>query len=87
MALLKEDGSLDIERINSLPLEEYMEAMGDLTEEQIKEYNSKLPLNESNEPMRATEVDYSFDDAIQSGRMVNAEVFINNLKRRCKKNQ
>ena len=87
MAILKEDGSLDIERINSLPLEEYMEAMGDLTEEQIKEYNSKLPLNESNEPMMATEVDYSFDDAIQSGRMVNAEAFINNLKRRCKKNQ
>ena len=24
MALLKEDGSLDIERINSLPLDEYM---------------------------------------------------------------
>ena len=87
MALLKEEGSLDIERINNLPLEEYMEAMGDLTEEQIKEYNSKLPLSESNEPMMATEVDYSFDDAIQSGRMVNAEAFINNLKRRCKKNQ
>lgn len=29
MAFLKEDGSLDIERINSLPLREFMEAMGD----------------------------------------------------------
>jgi hypothetical protein len=28
MALLKEDGSLDIERINQLPIEEYMEEIG-----------------------------------------------------------
>ena len=34
MVLLKKDGSLDIERINSLPLEEYMDVIGDLTEEQ-----------------------------------------------------
>ena len=30
MALLKEDGSLDIERINALPLEEYKEVIGSL---------------------------------------------------------
>ena len=47
MALLKEDGSLDIERINKLPLEEYMEEMGTLTQEQVKEYISKLPINTS----------------------------------------
>ena len=56
MALLKEDGSLDIERINNLPLEEYMEAMGDLTEEQIKEYNSKLPTDVSYSQMIASDV-------------------------------
>lgn len=28
MALLKEDGRLDIERINQLPYEEYMNVMG-----------------------------------------------------------
>ena len=36
MALLKEDGSLDAERINQLPLEEYKEEIGTLTEEQYK---------------------------------------------------
>ena len=51
MALLKEDGSLDIERINNLPYEEYMEEMGTLTQEQVKEYISKLPINESVEPV------------------------------------
>ena len=43
MALLKEDGSLDIERINKLPLEEYMEEIGGLTEEQYKEYGCLSP--------------------------------------------
>jgi len=56
MAFLKEDGSLDIERINSLPLREYMDAMGELTQEQVQEYLSKLPINESDEPMVATKV-------------------------------
>ena len=28
MMLLKEDGSLDVERMNSLPLEEWMDEMG-----------------------------------------------------------
>ena len=41
MALLKEDGSLDIERINKLSLEEYMHEMGTLTQEQVNEYVSK----------------------------------------------
>ena len=38
MVYLKEYGSLDIERINSLPLEDYMDVIGDLTKEQYKEY-------------------------------------------------
>ena len=69
MALLKEDGSLDIERINKLPLEEYMEEMGTLTEEQVKEYLSKVPINESKEPMRAVVVDLPMG--------VDAEGFLN----------
>ena len=55
MTLLKEDGSLNIEHINQLPIEEYMDVVGDLTEEQYEEYLSKLPINESNESMKAVE--------------------------------
>ena len=33
MALLNEDGRWDIERINAHPIEEYMECIGDLTED------------------------------------------------------
>ena len=79
MALLKEDGSLDVERINNLPLEEYEEEIGTLTEEQYKEYVSKLPINESNEPMRAVVVDYTLEEELKRGSVVDAEEFINNL--------
>lgn len=74
---LNENGSLNIERINKLPYEEYMDVMGMLTQEQVKEYNSKLPINESNEPMQAVWVDYGFDDK-RSG--VDAVAFLNKLK-------
>ena len=72
MALLKEDGSLDVEHINKLPLEEYMDTIGDLSEEQYKEYLSKLPVNESNEPIRVIMVDRPMG--------VNADDVINKIK-------
>jgi len=78
MALLKEDGSLDIERINALPLEEYMQEMGTLTREQVKEYLSKLPLDDSKEPMRAIMVDYTLEDELARGGALFEDV-INNL--------
>lgn len=84
MALLKEDGSLDIERINSLPLEEYMDEMGTLTQEQVQEYLSKLPLNESNEPMQAVVVDYSLEEELERGAVI-AEDFINKKKKKYEK--
>ena len=79
MALLKEDVSLDVEWINKLSIEEYMNTLGDLTQEQVKEYMSKVPIDESNEPMRAINVDSNFDVG------VNADDVINNLRNMCKR--
>jgi hypothetical protein len=59
MALLKEDGSLDIERINKLPLVEFMEEIGSLTDELFNEYLSKTPKNETHIPVKINKVDYS----------------------------
>ncbi len=81
MEYMKEDGSLDVERINSLPLEEYMDVIGDLTEEQYEEYVSKLPINESNEPMKAVIVDYTLEEELERGAVI-AEDYINNLRNR-----
>ena len=70
MKLLKEDGSLDVERINKLPYEEYMEAMGTLTEAQVNEYISALPINESDEPVQDVHVDYSLQDELNKGAVI-----------------
>ena len=80
MALLKEDGSLDVERINQLPYEEFMDAMGDLTREQVQEYLEKTPLYESNEPIQIIEVDYHMEE---DG--VNFEELIKELRNREKR--
>ena len=76
MVILKEDGSLDIERMNSLPLEEWMDEMGDLTQEQVEEYLSKLPINESNEPVRAIEVDYTLEEELKRGLYFRLKNFL-----------
>lgn len=44
---IKEDGSLDMEKIRHLPIDEKMKVMGKMTQEQIDEYWSKIPINES----------------------------------------
>lgn len=77
MAFLKEDGSLDIEYYNSLPLEEWMDEFASLTDEQVDEYISKLPANESKEPVRVIVVDYPMEE---DG--VDAEEFLKNLRKR-----
>lgn len=74
MALLKEDGSLDIERINSMQFEEYMNEMGTLTREQVEEYLSKITINESKTPMKAIVV-----ESIEKYG-VDAEDFLNNMR-------
>lgn len=83
--ILKEDGSLNVELINKLPIEEYMETMGDLTQEQIKEYLCKTPINESKESMRAIQVDYTIEEEIALKGSVFIEDFINKEREKYEK--
>ena len=80
MIYLKEDGCVDIDRINALPFEEYMDMMGNLTEEQIDEYMSKVPLIESHEPYIGVWVDYTLEEERKRGS-VDAMDFLNNLNK------
>ena len=57
MAILKEDGSLDIERINSLPREERQKMIGSFTRAQFQEYVSSIPPNEGYTHTRSIRVD------------------------------
>lgn len=77
MALLKEDGTLDVERINKLPIEEYMDVIGNLTQEQYQYYLSKLPINEGHEQMKSVVVDDTLAEEIERG---DAEDFLNKMR-------
>lgn len=56
MALLKEDGSLDVERIDSLPLEEHKKEVESLNQAQFKEYYSKRIIKDSQPPVKVIKV-------------------------------
>jgi len=81
MEILKEDGSLDIERIDSLPLEEHMRLVGTFTNEQFREYVSAIPLTESKVCPRAVRVNYSLEDELARG-CVLAEDFMNKMRKK-----
>lgn len=83
MAFLKEDGSLDIERINAQSLKEYMNTMSDLTDEQLAEYRSNLPIKESRCSVKAIKVDFGLDDE-RSG--VDADEYLEKKKKSFHKN-
>lgn len=77
MALLKEDGSLDIERIKQLPLDEHIQEVSHFTKEQRKEYISTIPINESK---RTRPTIYgSLREELESGKLVDAWDVVNNI--------
>ena len=73
---LKEDGSLDVEKINRLSLEERFDAIGSLTKKQLQEYLSKQPINESKSAPRSIYVDKPMEEW-----GVDAMEYLNKLKR------
>ena len=42
----------------------------------------KSPINESNEPVRTIEVDYTLEEELKRGNMVDIEDFLNNQRRK-----
>ena len=79
MALLKKDGSLNIEWINKLPIEEHCKVVASLTRKQMKEYLSKQPINESNNYPRSIRVDKPLEEW-----GVDAMEFLNKIQDRLK---
>lgn len=70
MVFLKEDGSLDVDRINQLPIEDYMKVVGSFTYEERKEYYRICPFYESTEPVKPIGVDYSLEEDIEKNGSV-----------------
>lgn len=82
MALLKEDGSLDIERINNLPSEEYKKEMRSLTREQFEEYRKKLPLREHKDGIPIIKVNYTLEEDIKKNGLVEVGDFLNKIRKK-----
>lgn len=76
MIPLKEDGSLDIERINNLPIDEYINVIENLTKTQREYYNSNLPINDGTKHTKAIFVEYTMEEEIKKGKCVEAETFL-----------
>lgn len=75
MALLKEDGSLDVERIDKLPIEERLHEIGKFTREQVNEYFSKVSIKESHKPITPIKVDYKMEDLLARGYATAEQIF------------
>lgn len=72
---LNEDGSLDIERINRLPLLEYTKIIGRLTGAQRKQYYSNLPILEGKHHTKAVKF-YSFNHVIENRMGVDIDEYL-----------
>ena len=84
MEFLKEDGSLDVERIRKLPLEEKSRVIGRFTREQVEEYFSKCPVCHG--PIKPVKVNYKMEDLLAKGWMT-AEQLLNMIREKCKEDK
>ena len=72
MEFLKEDGSLDVERIRKLPLEEKCRVIGRFTREQVEEYFSKCPVCHG--PVKPVKVNYKMEDLLAKGWATSEQI-------------
>lgn len=79
MAFIKKDGSLDVERINKLPNEDFEKVLLRLTEEQLDEYYTNQPICESAPSIVPTKVNFKLEDALANGTLVDAKKFLNDM--------
>ena len=81
MVFLKEDGSLDIERMNALPIEEHMKMVGELSDEQLDQYESTFPENDGTQHTIPIIVDYTLEDEIKRGGVILKDYLKEKMKK------
>ena len=86
MVPLKEDGSLNVELIDKLPIEEYRAILETMTQEQYQFYSDNSPANYGNNgPSKAIPVNYTLEEALAKGWIVDAKKHVQELRNRIKK--
>ena len=81
MEYLKEDGSLDVERIRNLPREEFYRVIARFTREQVEDFFSKVPV--SHGLIIPVKVNYKMEDLLARG-WTTAEQLSNMIREKCK---
>ena len=82
MIPIKEDGTLYVELINKLPLNDYMEVMGELSSKQLDYYMANTPMEPSAGPVIPIPEE---DDIIDLGWGVDAKKLLDQMKRKLDK--
>lgn len=82
MAYLKEDGSLDIERINNLPFEDFLDELRRMTHHQRMEYEHILTINEGDTTIKIRKSNLSCNDALKKGIIVDAKDYLKKMQER-----
>ena len=81
MALLKEDGNLDIEQYRKLSIEEFTKEYNRLSRKQIDEFWDKQSLNESSSQTKEVIVDYTLEDDLNNGAVIATD-FLNKMRQK-----
>ena len=76
---LNEDGSLNIERINKLPIKDRIIVINDMTWKQHEYYSSKIPINESADPITTNNF-YTLEEILEKGLGILADNVMNELR-------
>lgn len=72
---------MDVGKIDNLPSEEYLKVLENMTQEQYQYYSDHGPINEGqNAPSKAIKVNYTLEEAIKSGKLVDATLHIKKLR-------
>lgn len=77
MIPLKLDGTMDVEKIDNLPSEEYIQVLESMNQEQYLYYSDIAHINESQKgPTKAHKVNYTLEEALKKGLVFDIDSFI-----------
>ena len=82
MIPIKEDGTLYVELINKLPLNDYMEVMGELSSKQLDYYMVNTPIEPATGPVIPI---LEEDDILDLGWGVDGKKLLQQMKRKLDK--
>lgn len=82
---LNEDGSINREKIDKLPIDEFGKVLGCMTQSEYREYNSIPPINVKQGPIRVRKGGYSIKKELANGAVIADDDYFRELKEKIRK--